>query len=69
VQWVFYKRKNSPNYLVKILLNEAEVHINGLKSTGYHYKWSDLRAFYVSKLSRLHVGLADDMGAYLNGLK
>ena len=70
IQWVFYKRKDSADYLVKILLNEKEERITGLRSKSLlFYKWSDLRAFYISKLTRCGVKLSDDMNAYLSDLK
>jgi multiple inositol-polyphosphate phosphatase/2,3-bisphosphoglycerate 3-phosphatase len=69
IQWIFYKKKGTGDYLVKVLLNEKEARITGLKSGSAYYKWTDLRAFYMNKLSRLHVGLADDMKAYLTSLK
>jgi len=66
IQWVFYKSKTKPGYLVKILLNEKEAHITGLNTAMFpYYKWSDLRAFYMAKLSKANVQLADDMNKYL----
>lgn len=53
IMWVFYK-KGTKGYLVKILLNEKEVRIDGLATGSYpYYKWSALRAFYLNKLSYL----------------
>lgn len=70
IQWVFYKKQGSDDYLVKILLNEKEAHITGLNAVqSAFYSWKDLRAFYIEKLTRLHVTLNDDMKAYLANLK
>jgi len=69
IQWVFYKKKDTPGYLVKVLLNEKEVHIDGLNKVSVYYKWSDLRTLYMSKLNKLGVKLTDDMGAYLATVK
>jgi multiple inositol-polyphosphate phosphatase/2,3-bisphosphoglycerate 3-phosphatase len=69
IQWVFYKKAGTPGYLVKILLNEKEVHIDGMKNTSAYYKWNELRAFYIHKLDKLGVKLTDDMGVYLAGVK
>jgi multiple inositol-polyphosphate phosphatase/2,3-bisphosphoglycerate 3-phosphatase len=69
VQWVFYKKSGSDKYLVKILLNEKEAHITGMKSIGVYYNWDELRAFYMKKLKLLNVGLDDDMKAYLTNVK
>jgi len=69
IQWVFYKRKGTPDYLVKVLLNEKEVPIDGLSPKSFpYYKWSDLRVLYINKLDKLHVKLTDDMNAYLSNL-
>jgi multiple inositol-polyphosphate phosphatase/2,3-bisphosphoglycerate 3-phosphatase len=70
IQWIFYKRKDRPGYLVKVLLNEKEAYIDGLNKSSFpYYKWSELRALYVNKLNMLHLGLDDDMGAYLGNVK
>ncbi|MCR8561929.1 histidine phosphatase family protein [Mucilaginibacter sp. BJC16-A38] len=69
IQWVFYKRKNASSYLVKVLLNEQEVHITGLATKTIYYKWTDLCALYATKLTKLGVKLTDDMNVYLNTLK
>jgi len=70
VQWIFYKKKGSASYLIKILLNEKEAHIDGLPTTGSpYYEWTDLRAFYMEKLQKLSLGLGDDMKAYLQNLR
>ncbi|WP_214072829.1 histidine-type phosphatase [Mucilaginibacter sp. dw_454] len=69
IQWIFYKN-NAGNYLVKVLLNEKEVHILSVKTTTYpYYNWGDLRKFYTAKLKSLNVGLTDDMSAYLKNVK
>jgi multiple inositol-polyphosphate phosphatase/2,3-bisphosphoglycerate 3-phosphatase len=68
IMWVFYKKQDTRGYLVKVLLNEKEVHISGLPTRTYpYYKWSALRTFYLDKLNRLHVNKAGDMGVYLTG--
>lgn len=69
VQWVFYKKGGSYKYLVKILLNEKEAHITGMRTTGVYYNWDELRAFYMKKLKLLNLGLDDDMKAYLTNVK
>jgi multiple inositol-polyphosphate phosphatase/2,3-bisphosphoglycerate 3-phosphatase len=71
IQWVFYKKAGSDEYLVKVLLNEKEVHITGVainKDSSY-YAWKALRAFYMRKLGALHVDLGDNMNTYLTNLK
>ena len=69
IQWVFYKRKGTPDYLVKVLLNEKEVPIDGLSPKSFpYYRWIDLRVLYINKLDKLHVKLTDDMNAYLSNL-
>ncbi|MGC4101419.1 histidine-type phosphatase [Ferruginibacter sp.] len=54
IQWIFYKKQGSNNYLVKFLLNEKEVTVKGIPTTAYrnYYNWTDVRAFYIKKLQR-----------------
>ncbi|WCT14635.1 histidine-type phosphatase [Mucilaginibacter jinjuensis] len=66
IQWILYKKANSSDYLVKILLNEKEARIAGLKTATYpYYKWGDLKAFYTKKLNDYGVKMDDDMNKYL----
>lgn len=54
IQWIFYKseKENQP-VLVKVLLNEREVHLP-IKSVQYpYYRWSDIKQFYTDKLNKL----------------
>jgi hypothetical protein len=70
IEWIFYQKQGGGDYLVKILHNEREVHVDGLKTVSYpYYHWSGLRAFYMRKLARLGVKLDDDMVKYLSELK
>lgn len=70
IQWIFYKKKYSAGYLVKVLLNERESHITGLDPKAFpYYKWSDLRKLYMNKLTKMGVYLTDDMNAFLESLK
>lgn len=70
IQWVFYRKKGTNDLLVKILLNEQAVQIQGLKtSISVYYKWTDLRAYYINKLNKLHVELTDNMEVYLSNVK
>ncbi|WP_158992518.1 histidine-type phosphatase [Mucilaginibacter sp. L196] len=70
INWVFYKRKGTSNYLVKVLLNEKEEKIDGLYSKSFpYYQWHDLRTFYLKKLERLKVKTSDDMSSYLLQLR
>lgn len=69
IQWIFYKN-TANNYLVKIMLNEKEAHITGLNAKSFpYYKWADVRKLYLAKLQSLHLGLDDDMNAYLQNIK
>jgi hypothetical protein len=69
IQWVFYKKKGSANYLVMILLNEKEAHISGLKTGFPYYKWADVRQLCLAKLAKLNHKLGDDATAFLKELK
>jgi hypothetical protein len=70
LQWVFYSKKGNGELLVKVLLNEQEVHIDGL-ATGLfpYYEWRSMRAFYMDKLNKLNVRLDDNMDKYLTTIK
>jgi multiple inositol-polyphosphate phosphatase / 2,3-bisphosphoglycerate 3-phosphatase len=67
IQWILYQNKTKEDFLVKFLLNEKEVAINGLKNSGtrYFYKWTDIKRFYYSKLESLHIHPGDNMHDYL----
>lgn len=70
IQWIFYKNESKKHYLVKFLLNEKEVAVNGLSTKTYpYYNWDLVRAFYLKKLKGLKVGLQDDMHHYLLNVK
>ncbi len=70
IQWIFYRKDNGSDLLVKVLLNEQEVKINGMPvNKSPYYKWTELRAFYISKLAKLDVKPDDDMKAYLKNVK
>jgi hypothetical protein len=69
IQWIFYKKKGSKDYLVKILLNEKEVRITGLKSVSPYYKWADVRRFYIAKLVKLNYKLGDDAVEFLKNMR
>ena len=68
IQWALYKKKK--DFLIKILLNEKEVAIDGMKAKNFpYYSWKQLRKFY---LLRLHLGgldIDDDYNLYLRNLK
>lgn len=69
IQWIFYKNAVG-SYLVKILLNEQEARITGLKTNTYpYYRWADVRQLYTQKLQTLNVKLTDDMKVYLQNVK
>lgn len=70
IDWILYGKNSSNNYQIKFLLNEKEVHIQGLKTATFpYYNWKDVRAFYLQKLKLLHINLEDDMHNYLLNLK
>jgi len=69
IQWILYQQKGTKNYLVKVMLNENEAQITGLTTKNFpFYKWSDLKDFYLKKLSMWNVNLNADMGLYLKQL-
>ncbi len=69
IQWVLYQKKGFKDYLVKVMLNEKEIHITGLESKIFpYYRWADLKAFYLKKLSNWNIKPDADMNAYLKKL-
>lgn len=52
VQLVFY-RNDAGDILVKALLNEREATLPGTPVAGPYYKWSDLREYYLDKISKV----------------
>jgi hypothetical protein len=70
IQWIFYRQKNTENYLVKFLLNEKEVAVTGLATQTFpYYKWEDVRTFYIQKMASFHTGLDTDYLQYLKNLQ
>lgn len=51
LQIIFFRHQSTGDVLVKFLLNEREVKLNGLQScTGPYYHWADVRAFWEKAL-------------------
>jgi len=71
IQWILYKNKTTGDFLLKFLLNEKEVAINGLNNSGtaFYYKWNDVRNFYTQKLEKLNVHAGDNMHDFLMNIK
>ena len=71
IQWILYKNKSTQDYIVKLMLNEKEVSINGLKDVGtpYYYSWESVRDFYNGKLDKVNLHFKDDIHAFLLRLK
>lgn len=70
IQWIFYKEKQTGNYLVKFLLNEKEVSINGFPVKSFpYYQWTDVRRYYLKKLKALNYNLSGDPKAFLQNVK
>lgn len=75
IQWILYQGTTPDTrttYLIKFLLNEREVTIDGLKMASYpYYKWDDVKAYYTKRLSEeLEITkLNDNMHTYLVNMK
>jgi hypothetical protein len=67
IQWILYKNQTTGDFIVKFLLNEKEVAINGIKDSGtpYYYNWADVREFYYNKLEKMNIHNGDNMHDYL----
>lgn len=69
IQWILYKKPHSADYLVKVLLNEREVSITGLKTKTFpYYSYKELKSLYLTKLNTWGVKPGDDMNLYLKNL-
>lgn len=54
IQWILYKKPHSRKYLIRFLLNEREVFINGLRSRNApYYKWKKVKKFYERKIKQM----------------
>lgn len=70
IQWILYKKKGAADYLIKFLLNEQEVRIEGLTPNRFpYYTWSAVRKFYLNKLKQLKASLDTDGLTYLQEAK
>jgi multiple inositol-polyphosphate phosphatase / 2,3-bisphosphoglycerate 3-phosphatase len=71
IQMILYKSETKADFLVKFLLNEKEVTINGLKDCGtpFYYQWNEVNDFYTKKLARLNLHQDDDVHDFLLNLK
>ncbi|WP_316803272.1 histidine-type phosphatase [Pedobacter nototheniae] len=70
IQWIFYKRADKSIYLVKFMLNEREVAINGLSTKTFpYYNWNAVRKFYMQKLNKFGYKLEGNAHEYLLHVK
>jgi multiple inositol-polyphosphate phosphatase/2,3-bisphosphoglycerate 3-phosphatase len=70
IQWLLYQKKGTENYLVKFLLNENEVAIDGLVTESFpYYNWEDVRNFYIEKMKRFSQYPNQNWINYLKGIK
>jgi hypothetical protein len=51
IQFVFFRKKNSDDILVKALLNEREVSLPVKSDMAPYYHWADVKAYYRTKLA------------------
>lgn len=70
IQWILYQKPGSNDYLIKFLLNEKEVSVDGLSTKTFpYYKWTDVRKFYAAKLQSLKTTVSDNGYQYLLTVK
>lgn len=75
IQWILYQGISADTrttYLVKFLLNEKEIGIDGLKAYKFpYYKWDDVKEYYQKKMTEDWdvEKLNDNMHTYLLNLK
>lgn len=66
IQWILCKQNGGNNYLIKFLLNEKEVAIDGLSTKTFpFYNWKDVRAFYKNKIEKFGSSLSENGYHYL----
>jgi multiple inositol-polyphosphate phosphatase/2,3-bisphosphoglycerate 3-phosphatase len=69
IQWIVYQKPGSKDFLLRILLNEKETLIKGLKPKKYpYYELTQVRAFYMKILSGLGANLDTSMPEFLKAL-
>ncbi len=69
IQWILYRKKGSENYLIKFLLNEKPVHINGVTTNTFpFYNWEDIRKLYINKIGEYNSNLNENGFNYLQAL-
>ncbi|MEO6135968.1 MAG: histidine-type phosphatase [Ginsengibacter sp.] len=69
IQWILCEKKGSENYLIKFLLNEKEVAIDGLSPKTFpFYNWKDVREFYKNKIEKFGSSLNENGYYYLLNL-
>jgi len=69
IQWVFYRRGASDDYLLKVLYNEHPIHLPVTTTQYPFYKWKEVREYYLHKLHALDADPGRDMYSYLRSLK
>jgi hypothetical protein len=70
IEWILYLGKDGKTYLVKFLLNEKEMAVNGLKTKTFpYYNWEDVRSFYIKKMESFQAGINTDYPEYLKNLQ
>lgn len=70
IQWIFYRSEqaNQP-ILVKVLLNEREVHLP-ISTVNYpYYRWDEVKQFYTDKLNKLGLMQNQNMMKMLQNLQ
>ncbi|MBW4888218.1 histidine phosphatase family protein [Mucilaginibacter sp. HMF5004] len=75
IQWILYKGTTPDTrryYVIKFMMNEKEVAIDGLKTNAFpYYQWDDVKAYFLKKLNDEWdvEKLSDNMHNYLLNLK
>lgn len=69
IQWIIYQKPGKKDLLIKILLNEKETLIKGLKPKKFpYYDLNQVREFYVKMLSGLGADVDTSMPEFLKAL-
>ena len=70
IQWIFYQ-SNQPNQpiLIKVMLNEREVHLPLQTNNFPYYQWDAVKQYYKNKLHKLGLTDESDSLEWLNKVK
>ncbi len=61
IKWVLYRKDTDKDLLIKMLYNEKEVPFPIESKQKPYYKWSEVRAYYIQTLQKMHIRWRGDI--------